>query len=403
MAIYKYEARNVEGVAISGTLEAQAKSEVVNSLRQRGYFPTKIFVEDKSKDINIELFNKVTLKDLSLFCRQFAFVVQSGTPMLRAVELSMQQTENKKLKEILGRVYDQVQKGRSLSDAFKFEEEIPDLMVNMIAAGEASGRLEYIMNELSEYYKKQYKQKQKVSQATMYPKIIIVFTVAVVGFLLVKVVPDFVQNLSGMGGELPIFTKILMAVGEFAKKTWIFFLIGVLLAYGYKVFFLNKDEAYKIKSGKRSLEGRVFGRINRQLVAGRFANTFAILTSSGLGVIQAIEISGQVLENTYIEKKLNEAKEDVKKGHPIGKTIEDLNVFPTMLTQMITVGEETGALEDILIRTSEFYDGEVEAAIEKMTTMIEPILIMVLAVVVLFIVMALLLPMFNMMDAVKGM
>ena len=219
MAIYKYEARNVEGVAISGTLEAQAKSEVVNSLRQRGYFPTKIFIEDKSKDINIELFNKVTLKDLSLFCRQFAFVVQSGTPMLRAVELSMQQTENKKLKEILGRVYDQVQKGRSLSDAFKFEEEIPGLMTNMIAAGEASGRLEYIMNELSEYYKKQYKQKQKVSQATMYPKIIIVFTVAVVGFLLVKVVPDFVQNLSGMGGELPIFTKILMAVGEFALKS----------------------------------------------------------------------------------------------------------------------------------------------------------------------------------------
>lgn len=403
MAIYKYEARNVEGVAISGTLEAQAKSEVVNSLRQRGYFPTKIFIEDKSKDINIELFNKVTLKDLSLFCRQFAFVVQSGTPMLRAVELSMQQTENKKLKEILGRVYDQVQKGRSLSDAFKFEEEIPDLMVNMIAAGEASGRLEYIMNQLSEYYKKQYKQKQKVSQATMYPKIIVVFTVVVVGFLLVKVVPDFVQNLSGMGGDLPIFTKVLMTVGEIAKKTWIFFLIGGLLAYGYKVFFLNKDEGYKIKSGKRSLEGRVFGRINRQLVAGRFANTFAILTSSGLGVIQALEISGQVLENAYIEKKLNEAKEDVKKGHAIGKTIEDLNIFPTMLTQMITVGEETGALEDILVKTSEFYDGEVEAAIEKMTTMIEPILIMVLAVVVLFIVMALLLPMFNMMDAVQGM
>ncbi|WP_338626894.1 type II secretion system F family protein [Clostridium baratii] len=403
MAIYKYEARNVEGVAISGTLEAQAKSEVVNSLRQRGYFPTKIYIEDKSKDINIELFNKVTLKDLSLFCRQFAFVVQSGTPMLRAVELSMQQTENKKLKEILGRVHDQVQKGRSLSDAFKFEEEIPDLMVNMIAAGEASGRLEYIMNELSEYYKKQYKQKQKVSQATMYPKIIVAFTVVVVGFLLIKVVPDFIQNLSGMGGELPIFTKILMTVGEFTKKTWIFFLIGGLLVYGYKVFFLNKDEGYKIKSGKRSLEGRVFGRINRQLVAGRFANTFAILTSSGLGVIQALEISGQVLENTYIEKKLNEAKEDVKKGHPIGKTIEDLNIFPSMLTQMITVGEETGALEDILVKTSEFYDGEVEAAIEKMTTMIEPILIMILAVVVLFIVMALLLPMFNMMDAVKGM
>ena len=280
---------------------------------------------------------------------------------------------------------------------------IPGLMTNMIAAGEASGRLEHIMNELSEYYRKQYKQKQKVSQATMYPKIIVVFTIMVVSFLLVKVVPDFVQNLGSAGGELPIFTKILVAIGESAKKTWIFFLIGGLLAYGYKVFFLNKDENYKLKSGKRSLEGRIFGKINRQLVAGRFANTFSILTSSGLGVIQSLEIAGQVLENSYIEKKLNEAKEDVKKGHPIGKTIEDLNIFPVMLTQMVTVGEETGALEDILVKTSEFYDGEVEAAIEKMTTMIEPILIMVLAVVVLFIVMALLLPMFNMMDAVQKM
>lgn len=403
MAVYKYQAKNIDGVLINGSLEAEGKSEVISSLRQRGYYPTKIYIEDKKDNLNIEIFNKVTLKDLSLFCRQFAFVIQSGTPMLRAVELSIQQATNKKLKEILMRVHDQIQKGRSLSDALKFEEEIPELMVNMIEAGEASGKLDYIMNELSDYYKKQYKQKQKVSQATLYPKIIVIFTVAVVGFLLVKVVPDFVENIASAGGELPIFTKILMVVGEFASKTWIFFFIIGLLLYGYKTLILSKDISYKIKSGKRSLNGKVFGFINRQLVAGRFANTFSILTSSGLGVIQSIEITGKVLENAYIEQKLNEAKEDVKRGHPIGKTIEDLNIFPVMLTQMITIGEETGVLEDILVKTSEFYDGEVEAAIEKMTTMIEPILIMVLAVVVLFIVMALLLPMFNMIDAVQGM
>lgn len=403
MAVYKYQAKNIDGVLINGSLEAEGKSEVISSLRQRGYYPTKIYIEDKKDNLNIEIFNKVTLKDLSLFCRQFAFVIQSGTPMLRAVELSIQQATNKKLKEILMRVHDQIQKGRSLSDALKFEEEIPELMVNMIEAGEASGKLDYIMNELSDYYKKQYKQKQKVSQATLYPKIIVIFTVAVVGFLLVKVVPDFVENIASAGGELPIFTKILMVVGEFASKTWILFFIIGLLLYGYKTLILSKDISYKIRSGKRSLNGKVFGFINRQLVAGRFANTFSILTSSGLGVIQSIEITGKVLENAYIEQKLNEAKEDVKRGHPIGKTIEDLNIFPVMLTQMITIGEETGVLEDILVKTSEFYDGEVEAAIEKMTTMIEPILIMVLAVVVLFIVMALLLPMFNMIDAVQGM
>nr|WP_274380446.1 type II secretion system F family protein [Clostridium chrysemydis] len=349
------------------------------------------------------MFNKVTLKDLSLFCRQFAFVIQSGTPMLRAVELSMQQTEKKKMKEILGRVHEKIQRGRSFSDSLRFEEDIPDLMINMIEAGEASGKLDYIMNELSEYYKKQYKQKQKVAQSTLYPKIVIVFATVIVGFLLVYVVPDFANNLAAAGGELPIFTKLLISFGNLVSKIWLLILAALAGLYGFKKLVLDKDLNYRINSGKRSLSGRMFGSINRQLVAGRFANTFAVLTSSGVSVLSAVEITSKVLENAYIETKLEKAKEDIKKGHPIGKTIEDLNIFPVMLTQMITVGEETGALEDILIKTSEYYDGEVEAAIEKLVTLIEPILIMVLAVIVLFIVAALLLPMFNMMDAINGM
>ncbi|WP_194191821.1 type II secretion system F family protein [Clostridium chrysemydis] len=403
MPVYSYQARNIQGTIINGTLDAQTREEVVNSLRQRDYFPLKIEVDKKERDINIDLFNKVTLKDLSLFCRQFAFVIQSGTPMLRAVELSMQQTEKKKMKEILGRVHEKIQRGRSFSDSLRFEEDIPDLMINMIEAGEASGKLDYIMNELSEYYKKQYKQKQKVAQSTLYPKIVIVFATVIVGFLLVYVVPDFANNLAAAGGELPIFTKLLISFGNLVSKIWLLILAALAGLYGFKKLVLDKDLNYRINSGKRSLSGRMFGSINRQLVAGRFANTFAVLTSSGVSVLSAVEITSKVLENAYIETKLEKAKEDIKKGHPIGKTIEDLNIFPVMLTQMITVGEETGALEDILIKTSEYYDGEVEAAIEKLVTLIEPILIMVLAVIVLFIVAALLLPMFNMMDAINGM
>lgn len=403
MPVYSYQARNIQGTIINGTLDAQTREEVVNSLRQRDYFPLKIEVDKKERDINIDLFNKVTLKDLSLFCRQFAFVIQSGTPMLRAVELSMQQTEKKKMKEILGRVHEKIQRGRSFSDSLRFEEDIPDLMINMIEAGEASGKLDYIMNELSEYYKKQYKQKQKVAQATLYPKIVIAFSCTIVAFLLTYVVPDFVKNLGALGGELPLPTKILMVTGEFAKSWFLVILAVVIAGICYKKFVLNKDPKYQLWAGKKSLQGRIFGSINRQLVAGRFANTLSVLTASGLGVIQSLEIAARVLENRYIEEKIDLAKEDIKKGHPIGKTLEDLEVFPNMLTQMITVGEETGALEEILKKTSEFYDGEVEAAIEKLVTIIEPILIVVLAFIVLIIVAALMLPMFNMMDAMRGM
>ncbi|MCR6514822.1 type II secretion system F family protein, partial [Clostridium sp. LY3-2] len=263
MPVYSYQARNIQGTIINGTLDAQTREEVVNSLRQRDYFPLKIEVDKKERDINIDLFNKVTLKDLSLFCRQFAFVIQSGTPMLRAVELSMQQTEKKKMKEILGRVHEKIQRGRSFSDSLRFEEDIPDLMINMIEAGEASGKLDYIMNELSEYYKKQYKQKQKVAQSTLYPKIVIVFATVIVGFLLVYVVPDFANNLAAAGGELPIFTKLLISFGNLVSKIWIIILAALAGLYGFKKLVLDKDLNYRINSGKRSLNGRVFGSINR--------------------------------------------------------------------------------------------------------------------------------------------
>ena len=177
--------------------------------------------------------------------------------------------------------------------------------------------------------------------------------------------------------------------------------MGVYIAF--KKLVLNKDPNYLKKSSERSIKGPLFGSINRQLVAARFANTFAILNASGIGLISAIEISSKVLENPFIEERLNIAKEDIKKGNTIGKTIEDLNVFPLMLTQMITIGEETGTLDDILRKTSEYYDGEVEYATEKLVTLIEPLLIVGLAVIVLFIIASIMLPMFSMMDAIKVM
>ncbi|MGL5150626.1 MAG: type II secretion system F family protein, partial [Clostridium sp.] len=176
MANFKYVAVNSNNVSIQGAMESHSRQEVVNSLRERGYYPIEITEESAlNKDVELSFLNRVTLKDLSMFCRQFGFAMQAGTPMLRALELSITQSDNKALKDILKRVREQVQKGRLLSDALKYEDKIPPLMVSMIAAGEASGKLDYVMMELSEYYKKLYKQKQKVSSATMYPKVVLAF------------------------------------------------------------------------------------------------------------------------------------------------------------------------------------------------------------------------------------
>ncbi|MGL5086040.1 MAG: type II secretion system F family protein [Clostridium sp.] len=402
MAVYNYEARNLDGTPIKNKMEAQSRDEVVASLRQRGYYPISVTQEGTglNKNVEISILSRVSLKDISMFCRQFSFIIQSGTPMLRALELSMEQSENVKLKDILKRAYNQVQKGRALSDALRHEDDIPELMVNMIAAGESSGRLDYILKELSEYYRKLYKQKQKVSSATMYPKIVIVFSIVIVMGMVTFIVPGFIENLGSMNAELPLPTKLLVGVSNFIRNYWLLWGTALISAVGFKILVLDKDENFQIILSKRKLSGKLFGKINAQLLAGRFASTFSILLSSGLGIIQALEICSKILENKFVEKKLLQAKEDIKKGNTIGKTIEDLNVFPVMLTQMITVGEETGQLEEIMEKTAQFYDGEAEAAIEKMVTLIEPILIIVLAIIVFFIVLSLFLPMFSVMDAI---
>ena len=403
MPVFLYEAKSVDGTTIKNKMDAQTREEVFASLRQRGYYPTIVKEEGTglNADVDLAMFEKVKLKDLALFCRQFAFILQAGLPMLKAIQLSSEQCESAKLKEILGRVYKKVEKGRALSDSLRHEDGIPDLMINMIEAGEASGKLDQIMMELSVYYNKLYKQQQKISSATMYPKIVISFSIIVVIALVTFVVPSFVKTLNSLGGELPLITKALISISGLITNYWFVWIAITIVIVGFNKLVLSKDENIIEKRAKKSIQGKVFGLINRQLLAGRFANTLAVLSSSGVGIIQALEITAKILENRYVEKKLDVAIKDIKKGNAIGKTIEDLNVFPRMLTQMITLGEETGQLEEMLKKTSDFYDGEVETAIEKMISAIEPIFIVVLGGVVLFIVLALMLPMTSIMHAIK--
>lgn len=400
MAIYKYKAKNMQGDVIEGSLEVASKELLMENIRSKGYFPTKIEIE-KGNDIEINLFKKkINLKELSILARQLGFLMRSGVSITKSLELAHDQSQNKRMKEILAKCLEEVNKGRSLSECLSDEKDFPKLMINLIKAGEISGRLDTVMLELSEYYKKLYKQKQKISQATIYPKILVGFSILVVTFLLAFVVPEFVNNLISGGGEIPVVTKALVVIGDLIKNNIIYiagFVVGIVLA---KKFVLDKNENFRIFMGKLVITAKGFGPLNKQIIAGRFASTFSILMASGVSVIETIDILGQVLENDYVQKKLAEGREEIQKGQPIGTTIQELNVFPLMLTQMITVGEETGVLDEIMIKTSEFYENEVEVAIEKLISMIEPILIISLAFVVLFIVLAIMLPLMNMIDTV---
>ncbi|WP_288478736.1 type II secretion system F family protein [uncultured Clostridium sp.] len=400
MAIYKYKAKNMQGDVIEGSLEVANKELLMENIRSKGYFPIKIEIE-KGNDIEINLFKKkINLKELSILARQLGFLMRSGVSITKSLEIAHDQSQNKRMKDILAKCLEEVNKGRSLSECLSDEKDFPKLMINLIKAGEISGRLDTVMLELSEYYKKLYKQKQKISQATIYPKILVGFSILVVTFLLAFVVPDFVKNINSGGGEIPIVTLALMTIGEFIKNNVIYiagFVVGIVLA---KKFVLDKNENFRIFMGKLVITAKGFGPLNKQIIAGRFASTFSILMASGVSVIETIDILGQVLENDYVQKKLAEGREEIQKGQPIGTTIQELNVFPLMLTQMITVGEETGVLDEIMIKTAEFYENEVEVAIEKLISMIEPILIISLAFVVLFIVLAIMLPLMSMIDTV---
>lgn len=400
MAIYKYKAKNMQGDVIEGSLEVASKELLMENIRSKGYFPIKIEIE-KNNDLEIDLFKKkINLKELSILARQLGFLMRSGVSITKSLEIAHDQSQNKRMKEILAKCSEEVNKGRSLSECLSDEKDFPKLMINLIKAGEISGRLDTVMLELSEYYKKLYKQKQKISQATIYPKILVGFSILVVTFLLAFVVPEFVNNLISGGGEIPVVTKALVVIGDLIKNNIIYisgFVVGIVLA---KKFVLDKNENFRIFMGKLVITAKGFGPLNKQIIAGRFASTFSILMASGVSVIETIDILGQVLENDYVQKKLEEGREEIQKGQPIGTTIQELNVFPLMLTQMITVGEETGVLDEIMIKTAEFYENEVEVAIEKLISMIEPILIISLAFVVLFIVLAIMLPLMSMIDTV---
>lgn len=398
MPVFVYEAKNVQGVLLKGKMEASDERAVTLMLREKSYYPVKVKVYKESLNVDIGSLKKISIKDISIFCRQFSVIISAGISIVKAVEIVKDQTESPKLKKILSVVNEEIQKGKTFSVALKEHKDIPDMLVNLVEVGETSGNLDKMMETLAKYYEKEYKQQQKVRQATTYPKVIVIFALSIVSGLVTFVVPSFTETIVSSGGKIPMPTQIVMGIGDFFKNYGLIVIIIAAFVYFILKMSGNKNRS-ELKNDRYIMKLPVYGKIYKQIITARFARTFGILMSSGVPIIQSLEICTQVLNSKTIGETLSSLKEEVKKGAGIGGTLEDRKIFPPMLTQMIKIGEESGNLDEVLGKTADFYDDEVEVATAQMTTLIEPAIIIILAVVVGFIVLAIALPMFSMYDA----
>jgi len=402
MARYRYEAQNFEGKRIQGVFEGDYE-EVVTMIREKSFFPTEIKEIKGAKDIKeLNLFGKVDKKSIAMFCHQFASVIKAGVPMTQSLFILYRQTENKMLRDALEDVYEDVQTGKTLSESMAEHPKVfPSLLINMVEAGEVSGTLEESLERMAIHFEKDYKLQRKVKSAMIYPVAVLIVAVLVVVFLLIKVVPTFEGIFGRMGADLPAPTKMLLAASAFVQENGLYLLFGVVMALIVaRIYIKSPDGRYNWHSLLMKLP--VVKKLIENTIAARFSRTLGTLTATGVPLAEALGVTSRVVGNAVAEKALYKIQEDVTKGDSIALSMERLDLFPIMLVQMTQVGEESGTLEGMLSKTADYYEGEVESSVGRLTAMMEPAIIVVLGGIVAFIVLSIALPMFDMVNLAGG-
>ena len=402
MPDYKYKAITSNGAKIEGIHTCDSKDEVIELLRKNKEFPISIdeVIEGSTKITFFDIFSKVKSKDISIFCRQFYTMLNAGVTIITCLDILRVQTDNKKLKMAIAAVYEEVQKGRYFSESLKDQSDVfPELLINMVAAGELSGTLDTIMSRMALHYEKENRITNKVKSAMVYPLVLAVIATSVVVFLMAFVVPNFVSMFSAAGVILPLPTRIMLAISKIVTHYGIFIAAGIaIMVYALRTFF--KTEQGKTLSDTVKLKIPVVKGVTQKLYTARFARTLSTLMGSGIPLIQSLEIVSKVVQHKLVERGIIDAIEDVKKGVSLSVPIKNMGLFPPMVYYMVNIGEESGALDDILERTADYYDEEVDTAIQRMTALMEPLMIVVMAVVAGSIVISIILPMFDMMKTV---
>ncbi|MEO8349675.1 MAG: type II secretion system F family protein [Acidobacteriota bacterium] len=399
MPNYAWKGRNRAGMVQEGGLAAESKELALAQLRRQNIVVTGI--REKGKEISLsKMGRKVPPKILAIFTRQFSVMIDAGLPLVQCLEILALQQEHKNFQKILLQVRQDVEAGSTLADAMRRHPKAFDnLYVNMIAAGEAGGILDTILQRLSVYIEKAVRLRSQVRSAMIYPVAVIVIAAIVVAVILLKVIPTFAALFTSLGAELPFPTRVVIAASNILARYFIFFLAALAAAaYGIRRY-------YKTYRGRRVIDGLllkapILGMILRKIAVARFCRTLATLTSSGVPILESLEITARTAGNAIVEDAILETRKSVEGGKTIVEPLKDSNVFPNMVVQMIGVGEQTGALDAMLNKIADFYEDEVDVAVQGLVKLMEPVMIFILGVIIGGIVIAMYLPMFTLINKI---
>lgn len=402
MQSYKYICVNTEGKRVSGKIEATSETQALNLLRESKKFPLSISEASADSIFNeITFFAKVDTKDLAIFARQLYTMLNAGISIIEAFQVLGEQTKNILLKNSIRDLSEDIQRGNTLTDSIKNNTDVfPGFFINMIEAGEISGNLELILERVAEHYEKEKQLKNKIKSSMTYPIILSVIAVLIVAFLLAFVVPIFVEMFEKAGAELPALTRGILVVSGSLVNYWYIYIAGLILAYIAKGLFFKNDFG-RLAIDRTKLTIPIVKGTTRKIITARFTRTLAVLLSSGIPLLNALDSAAKVADNKVVENGMKQVLSRITKGEALAPTIVEIGVFPPMVISMIRVGEESGALDNVLLKTADFYDDEVETEIQRMMSLIEPIMIVIMAVVVGIIVLAIVLPMFDMFSVIR--
>ncbi|MGD1048745.1 MAG: type II secretion system F family protein [Candidatus Krumholzibacteriaceae bacterium] len=398
---YLWKGRTPTGEMLSGEFLTDNKQDLINHLRKRKILITTI--REKPKEINFSLGfkNRITTRDLGVFTRQFATMINAGLPMVQCLDILSSQMDKPSFKKIVSDVMYDVQAGTTLAEALRKQSCFSDLSVNMVEAGEAGGILDVILNRLAVYLEKADALIKKVKGAMTYPVVVMTVCLGASIFMLMFIIPTFAQMFKDFGGQLPLPTKIVMGLSDFLRANW-YLLAGAAVGgtFAFRRYYKTERGRYRIDG--ISLKLPILGQVIRKSAVARFTRTLGTLVSSGVPILNGLEITARTSGNKVIEEAVLKTRTSISEGNTIAEPLRECGVFPPMVVQMIGVGEQTGALDEMLEKVADFYDSEVDTAVGALTSIIEPVMIVVMGTIVGGMLIAMYLPMFKLVTVVSG-
>ena len=403
MIDYVYTAIRKDGKKVKGTVSATNESRARILFKEQGLVPTKIAKQTAlNKDIDINIGAAVSLRDLSVVCRQFHSILKAGVTIVEALDMLSGQTENKTFAKVIAETRSSVQKGSSLAEAMKAHPKIyPGILINMVEAGEVSGSLEVALERMAIQFEKSARTKSLVKKAMIYPIMILCVAFAVVIAMSILVVPKFAEIFESMGTEMPGITMVVMNFSDFVLHKW-YLLLLVIAVVAFAIVTFARSDAGKHFFGGLVIKLPIFGKLVVKSTSASFARTISTLVSAGVPLSDSIEITSRSIGNVLFQEALMDAKKQVEQGSNLSEPLQACGLFPPMIPQMIRIGEETGNVDGMLVKAADYFEEEVEVATGSLTTMMEPLIIVVLGVIVAFLVLALYMPMMSMYDGMEG-